>query len=128
MKKIILFSIVFGLISNSAFATYYKTSTNACGTANMLAELDRATALHRAVVTEIDCEYTVPTRPAPSFVAKPKPMPRPMPKPTPKHVAPQIVYETVVTETVCEPEPVIIVPTITVITEQEYCDCMTCGC
>jgi hypothetical protein len=128
MKKIILFSCLFSLISNSAFATYYKTSTNNCGTANMLAELDRATALHRAVVTEIDCEYTVPTRPAPSFVAKPKPMPRPMPKPAPKRVAPQIVYKSVAPQPVCEYEPVVVVPIITIVSEQEYCDCVTCGC
>ena len=65
MKKIILFSCLFSLITSSAFATYYKTNTYNCGDANMLAELDRATALHRAVITEVECDIPV---------AKPKPV------------------------------------------------------
>ena len=125
MKKIILFSVVFGLITNAANATYYKTSTNTCDTANMLAELDRATALHRAVVTEIDCEYTVPTRPAPSFVPEPKPMP----KPAPKRV---VAAKKFTNYQVREYKPVVVtyVPTVTVVTvtEQEICTCCDCGC
>ena len=77
MKKIILFSCLFSLITISANATYYQTTTEYCGDANMLAELDRATALHRAVITEIDCDYVKPV--APKKHATPKPVPKRIP-------------------------------------------------
>jgi len=66
MKKIIL-ALAFGLITNSAYSTYYQTTTNDCSDANMMARLDGAVATHRAVITEITCDYTKP-------VAKPKPV------------------------------------------------------
>jgi len=55
MKKIILLSVLFGLLTNSALATYYKTYTYNCNENAMAAKLDRATVDHRAVVTEVVC-------------------------------------------------------------------------
>lgn len=56
MKKIILVSVLFGLVLNPAFATRYKTSSFNCDRDAMLAQLDGATAEHRAVITEISCD------------------------------------------------------------------------
>ena len=127
MKKIILFSLVFGLIATTANATYYKTSTNNCSDANMLARLDAATAAHRAVITDVTCDYVVPVRPAPV-------MPRPVFKPAPRPVMPMptvsesYFYESIEIEQVYEYKPVVVVPTVTVVTEEDTCDCVTCGC
>ena len=55
MKKIILLSVLFGLITNTAFASYYKTSTHNCEKAAMLDTLDVATAQYRAIITEVEC-------------------------------------------------------------------------
>ena len=55
MKKIVLLSVLFGLFTNSASATYYKTYSANCDTRAMMAKLDRATADHRAVITEVQC-------------------------------------------------------------------------
>ncbi len=123
MKRIILFSCLFGLITNAAFATYYSTTTNNCSDANMLNQLDSAVAQHRAVITEITCDYTVPAKPAPT--AKPAPRKRMAakkyvhheyraPKPEPKQVPVIVEYE----------------PAITVvqITTTESCSCFDCGC
>lgn len=107
MKKIILFSVLFGLITSSAFATYYKTTTSNCDTNAMLAKLDKATAQHRAVITEVTCDRQI-ARPAPKRFHAPKKYTH--------HVKPM-------------PRPVFIPrPTVTVvsITEQENYSC--CGC
>lgn len=81
MKKIVLLSLVFGLLTTSASATYYQTTTNNCSDAAMMAELDRATATHRAVVTDVTCEYTVPKTFAKAksvYVPRPRPVARPV--------------------------------------------------
>ena len=73
MKKIVLFSVLFGLFTSSAFATYYQTTTSNCSDAAMMARLDSATAEHRAVITDVTCEYSVPVvKPAPVVMPKPK--------------------------------------------------------
>lgn len=116
MKKIILFSCLFGLITSAANATYYKTTTNNCGDANMMATLDNAVAAHRAVITEVTCDYTIPERPAP--VAKHKPR---------KMAAKKYVYRKH-----CAPAPAPVAtyePTIVVIgVTTETCTCFDCGC
>ncbi len=112
MKKIILVSLLFGLVTSSAFATYYKTSTSNCSDAAMLAKLDRATAQHRAVITEVTCNYTVPSKPAP--------------------VAPKrtIASKKFVHHEYRTPAPVVVYkPTVTVVAiEEETCTCFDCGC
>ena len=112
MKKIILFSVLFGLLTNSAFATYYKTTTSNCSDAAMLAKLDRATAEHRAVITEVSCDYTVPTV---THVITP---------------APVVVKKPVIHHYVVKPRPVVVeyVPVTVVSVEEDSCACVTCGC
>ena len=112
MKKIILFSLAFGLITNSAFATYYKTSTSDCSDAAMLARLDSATAEHRAVITDVTCEYTVPEV---THVITP---------------APIVVKKPVVHRYVVKPRPVVVeyVPVTVISGEEEVCSCISCGC
>ena len=112
MKKIILFSCLFGLILSSANATYYSTTTNNCNDAAMRAHMDSAVAQHRAVITEVSCNYTVPEithviTPAPFVVKKP------------------IIHHYVV-----KPRPVIVeyVPITVVNVEQDVCTCDACGC
>jgi len=117
MKKIILLSLVFGLISSSAYATYYKTNTSNCSEAAMLAELDRATALHRAVITDVKCGYNLAKRPE---------KPRMAPKPFPKH---KVAAKKFVPRDVHPVTPVIVqVPTVTVVTVTETESCTCCGC
>lgn len=120
MKKIILFSCLFGLITNAAFATYYKTTTEFCGDANMRSELDSAVATHRAVITEITCDYVKPT--ASAKRATPKPMPR-------KVAAKKYVHQQYRAP---KPQPIVVEyePEITVvqITTTETCTCFDCGC
>lgn len=112
MKKIILVSLLFGLITSSAFATYYKTTTSNCDTNAMLAKLDRATAQHRAVITEVSCNYTVPKV---THVITP---------------APVVVKKPVIHHYVVKPRPVIVeyVPVTVVSVEEDSCACVTCGC
>lgn len=107
MKKIIL-ALVIGLITNSAYSTYYQTTTNDCSDANMMARLDGAVAQHRAVITEITCDYTKPVA-KPKPVAKAKPVVKHAPKPQP---------------IIVEYEPV----TVVQITTTETCTCFDCGC
>ena len=115
MKKIILLSLVFGLITSSAFATYYQTTTSDCSDAAMMAELDRATALHRAVVTDVTCTYSMP-KPAAKVA---KPAYKPAYKPTTYFYYEE--YETVVVE----PAPTVEVISVV---EEESCSCVKCGC
>ena len=120
MKKIILFSCLFGLITNAAFASYYKTTTTFCGDENMMSELDSAVATHRAVITEITCDYVKPTAPAKRIA----------PQPAPRKVASKkyIHHE----YRAPKPQPVVVEyePAITVvqITTTTECTCITCGC
>ena len=112
MKKIILLSVLFGLITNSAFATYYKTTTSNCSNAAMLSRLDKAAAQHRAVITEISCNYTVPKV---THVVTP---------------APVVVKKPVIHQYVVKPRPVVVeyVPVTVVSVEEETCACFDCGC
>ena len=116
MKKIVIFSILLGLITTAANATYYKTTTNNCSDANMMATLDNATAAHRAVITEVTCDYTIPERPAP--VAKHKPR---------KMAAKHYVHHTYRAPA---PQPVVkYEPTIVIVSQTtETCTCFDCGC
>jgi len=113
MKKIVLLSVLFGLITNSAFATYYRTTTSNCGDAAMMAKLNRATADHRAVITEVTCDYTVPQV---THVITP---------------APVVVKKPIIHHYVVKPRPVIVeyVPiTVVSVSNTESCDCFDCGC
>jgi hypothetical protein len=56
MKKIVLFSLIAGLISSVAIADVYQESINTCDEAEMRAALDRATADKRAVITIVECD------------------------------------------------------------------------
>ena len=114
MKKIILVSLVFGLITNAAFATYYKTTTSNCSDAAMLAELDKATALHRAVVTDVTCEYT-----APRVVQKAAPAPAPVQTFRPTRF---VKYP------VADAQPVRTPKAFLVTVTKETCTCDDCGC
>ena len=142
MKKIILISVLFGLITNTASATYYKTSTINCDDIAMLEDLDHAVAVHRAVITELNCEHRVARvapKPQPKPVYKPKKVVKPIVKPVKPIVKPVVVEQPVIVKPVIvkpAPRPVIhrvirYVPTVTVISvsENSYdcCDC-DCGC
>ena len=56
MKKILALSIVGIMASVAANADYYETRTGNCDMNSMRAELNRAVADHRAVITKIVCE------------------------------------------------------------------------
>lgn len=115
MKKIVL-ALIFGLMSTSCFATYYGTTTTNCNSGAMLAELDRAVATHRAVITEIKCNAPAPImRPAPRHIVQPV-----------VHVAEPVVVE----RPVYVYRPVIVRrPTVTVVDViQESDTCHDCGC
>lgn len=111
MKKIVLLSLVFGLLSGSAYATYYETFSPNCADAAMLADLDRATATHRAVITKTSCEY-----------AAPRPAPRVMPT---RYVAAKRYVNRV--QRVYQPV-VVYRPVMTVVSVAETCTCCNCGC
>jgi len=66
MKKII-FALV-AMASLPVAADYYKVNTNNCDPAAMRATLERAAREHRAVITEVNCEYV---RSEPVMVAQP---------------------------------------------------------
>ena len=70
MKKIIF--ALMAMITVPAMADYYKVNTNNCNPAAMRATLERAAREHRAVITEVNCEYA---RVEPVMVAQPAPMP-----------------------------------------------------
>jgi len=70
MKKIFALSICGILASVAANADYYETQTGNCDMNAMRAELNRAVADHRAVITKIVCEETnVETEPV--MIAEP---------------------------------------------------------
>lgn len=56
MKKIVLISVLCALCAGSAFATQYKTASYNCNPNAMMRQLNDATAEHRAVITEIQCD------------------------------------------------------------------------
>ncbi len=58
MKKILALSIVGIMAAASANADYFEFRTNNCDMNAMRAELDRAVAEHRAVITKVVCEET----------------------------------------------------------------------
>ena len=59
MKKILAVSIIGIMAVAAANADYYETYTNNCDMNAMRAELNRAVADKRAVITKITCENTV---------------------------------------------------------------------
>ena len=115
MKKIVL-ALAFCLISTPVFATYYGTTTTNCGDAAMLAELDRATATHRAVITEIKCNA-----PAPIV----REIPRPVVRPVVYVEKPVVVEQPIVVRrpVIVRRAPVVVTPVVT-----EACVCDDCGC
>ena len=58
MKKILALSIIGIMASVAAHADYYETRTGNCDMNAMRAELNRAVADKRAVITKIVCEET----------------------------------------------------------------------
>lgn len=58
MKKILALSFVGIMAVAAANADYYETQTGNCDMNAMRAELNRAVADHRAVITKIVCEET----------------------------------------------------------------------
>jgi len=59
MKKILALSIVGIMAAASANADYFEFRTNNCDMNAMRAELNRAVAEHRAVITKVICEETI---------------------------------------------------------------------
>lgn len=59
MKKTLALSIVGIIVSVVAHADYYETRTGNCDMNTMRAELNRAVADKRAVITKIICEETI---------------------------------------------------------------------
>lgn len=122
MKKIVLISVLCGLFACPAFATHYKTKSYNCNQNAMMHQLDNATAEHRAVITEVECdapmmnggdyfEYTQTTEmeqvtTSETFVRKAK---RPAPKPEYKVVEKR--YSTIIVEDDCD---------------DDCCDCDEC--
>lgn len=71
MKKIFAVSVMALLATAAANADYYETYTSNCDMNAMRAELNRAVAENRAVITKITCENTVVE---PVVVAEPAPV------------------------------------------------------
>ena len=72
MKK--LFFALIAMATVPAMADYYRVRTNNCDPAAMHATLERAAREHRAVITEVNCEYArvepvVVAQPAPTYAA-----------------------------------------------------------
>ena len=72
MKK--LFFALIAMATAPAMADYYRVRTNNCDPAAMHATLERAAREHRAVITEVNCEYArvepvVVAQPAPTYAA-----------------------------------------------------------
>ncbi len=95
MKK--LFFALIAMATVPAMADYYTVNTNNCDPAAMRATLERAAREHRAVITEVNCEYA---RVEPVVVAQP----------APAYVAPAMDYSNIPVVG-CVPHP----------TRQEYC-------
>ncbi len=71
MKKIVALSIMGIMATVCANADYYETYTTNCDMNAMRAELNRAVAENRAVITKITCENTIAE---PVVVAEPAPI------------------------------------------------------
>ena len=95
MKKLV-FALV-AMATVPAMADYYRVRTNNCDPAAMRATLERAAREHRAVITEVNCEYA---RVEPVVVAQP----------TPVYTAPAVNYSNIPVVD-CAPRP----------TRAEYC-------
>lgn len=102
MKKSILLSVVCAIIATAANADYRRVQTNNCNPAAMRALLDREARTHRAVITEVNCEYA---RVEPVMVAA-----QPAPVYAPTYAAPAMNYSNIPVVD-CVPYP----------TRQEYC-------
>jgi hypothetical protein len=98
MKKLVFALIAMATVP--AMADYYRTRTNNCDPAAMHAVLERAAREHRAVITEVNCEYArvepVVAQPAPTYVST--------------YAAPAVDYSNIPVVD-CVPHP----------TRQEYC-------
>ena len=99
MKKLVFALIAMATVPS--MADYYRVRTNNCDPAAMHAVLERAAREHRAVITEVNCEYA---RVEPVVVAQPAPVYRPT------YVAPAVDYSNIPVVD-CAPHP----------TRQEYC-------
>ncbi len=95
MKKLV-FALV-AMATVPAIADYYRVRTNNCDPAAMRATLERAAREHRAVITEVNCEYA---RIEPVVVAGGAPV----------HAAPAVNYNNIPVVD-CVPHP----------TRAEYC-------
>lgn len=56
MKKLTLVAIFMATISGAGASDYYETFVRDCNPAAMRAELDRAAAAHRSVITVVKCD------------------------------------------------------------------------
>lgn len=99
MKK--LFFALIAMATVPAMADYYRVRTNNCDPAAMRATLERAAREHRAVITEVNCEYA---RVEPVMVAQPAPVY------APTYAAPAVNYSNIPVVD-CVPHP----------TRAEYC-------
>lgn len=99
MKKLV-FALV-AMATVPAMADYYRVRTNNCDPAAMRATLERAAHEHRAVITEVNCEYA---RVEPVVVAGGTPVY------APTYVAPAVDYGNIPVVD-CVPHP----------TRAEYC-------
>lgn len=99
MKKLV-FALV-AMATVPAMADYYRVRTNNCDPAAMHATLERAAREHRAVITEVNCEYA---RVDPVMVAQPAPVY------APTYAVPAVNYNNIPVVD-CAPHP----------TRAEYC-------
>lgn len=99
MKKLV-FALI-AMASVPAVADYYRVRTNNCDPAAMRATLERVAREHRAVITEVNCEYA---RVEPVVVAAPAPVY------APTYAAPTVNYSNIPVVD-CAPYP----------TRAEYC-------
>ncbi len=56
MKKIVLVSVLCGLVATPGFATRFQDTSDNCNLDAMMNQLNNATAENRAVITEIKCD------------------------------------------------------------------------
>ena len=95
MKKLVFALIAMATVP--AMADSYRVRTNNCDPAAMRATLEREARAHRAVITEVNCEYA---RVEPVVVAQPAPV----------YTAPAVNYSNIPVVD-CVPHP----------TRAEYC-------
>lgn len=72
MKKVMLFALFAGLMSNVASADVYVETVSSCDESEMRYALDRASYENRAVITIVECDNGVVRT-----VYKPKPVSKP---------------------------------------------------